>query len=273
MGPGSHHQKVDAALRNFQNAGGRTTAEWRLIPMETVSAAWAMALEEVLIRSVASDGRPTLRFWRWEPSAATVGRFQDIDAEVDLEFCHLHGIDVVRRMSGGGAVFHDAEGEFVYSITAPEGTFPRGVVEAYGVVLARVVEGLINLGLTAWVKDTNNLMVGDAKVSGNSQRRSQGVLQVHGTVLVRADEDLMFSVLRARSGQPVEGRATPSRHHPVAGLASLCEADLEDLYEGVRHALLSGETAVATSWNEAELTMAEGLVETKYGSDAWNLSL
>ncbi len=253
--------------------GQAITTEWRLIPLETVSAAWAMALEEVLIEGVASGGPPTLRFWRWDPSAATIGRFQDLDAEVDLEYCHLRGIDVVRRMSGGGAVFHDMDGEFVYSVTAPEGMFPKGVVEAYRVILERVTDGLKGMDLEAWVKDGNNLMVGDRKVSGNSQLRSRGVLQVHGTVLVHADETTMFSVLRARSGQPVEGRATPSRHHPVAGLATLCGSNYQDLYDVVRRSLLAGEPAVATSWTEAELTRAEGLVAAKYGADSWNLFL
>ncbi|MCK5415427.1 MAG: lipoate--protein ligase family protein [Thermoplasmata archaeon] len=238
-----------------------------------MSAAWAMALEEVLVEGVASGGPPTIRFWRWDPSAATIGRFQDVDAEVDLEFCHLHGIEVVRRMSGGGAVFHEADGEFVYSITVPEGDFPRGVVEAYSAVLDLVIEGLAKLGVEGWVKDDNNLMVGDRKVSGNSQRRSQGILQVHGTVLVDADEGTMFSVLKARSGQPVEGRATPSKHHPVVGLGSLCDASYDKVYDAVRRGLLKGDPYVVTSWTEAELTKAEDLVRTKYGADPWNLFL
>lgn len=247
--------------------------EWRFIPLETISAAWAMALEEVLIDHVAATGRPTMRFWRWDPSAATIGRFQDVEAEVDLEYCHLHGIDVVRRMSGGGAVFHDAGREFVYSITAPEDMFPRGVVEGYSTVLDRVVGALAQMRMEGWVKDDNNLMVGDRKVSGNSQRRSRGVLQVHGTVLVDADESTMFSVLKARAGQPVEGRATPSRHHPVVGLSSLGKLSYIEAYETVQAALLKGERWVATSWSEEELTQAEGLVATKYGVDSWNLFL
>lgn len=230
-------------------------------------------MEEVLVEGVASGGPPTIRFWRWDPSAATIGRFQDVDAEVDLEFCHLNGIEVVRRMSGGGAVFHDADGEFVYSITVPEGKFPQGVVEAYSAVLDLAIEGLAQLGVEGWVKDDNNLMVGDRKVSGNSQRRSQGVVQVHGTVLVDADEGTMFSVLKARSGQPVEGRATPSKHHPVVGLGPLCDASYGEVYDAVRRGLLKGDPFVATSWTEAELTKAEDLARTKYGADPWNLFL
>ncbi len=246
---------------------------WRLIPIETVPAAWAMALEEVLIERVATGGRPTVRFWRWEPSAATVGRFQDLGAEVDLEYCHLHGIDVVRRMSGGGAVFHDRAGEFVYSLTAPEGSLPGGVVEAYSSVLDRVLSGLAGLGLEAWVKDDNNVMVGDRKVSGNSQRRSRRVLQVHGTVLWRTDEETMFSVLRARAGEPVETRATPSRHHPVAGLGALCGVTFEEAYDAVLRALMDGRSWQASSWREEELVRAGELVRERYGNDRWNLSL
>jgi lipoate-protein ligase A len=232
-----------------------------------------MALEEALVEGVAAGGPPTLRFWRWEPSAATVGRFQDVDAEVDLEYAHLHGIDVVRRMSGGGAVYHDRGGEFVFSLTVPEDVLPGGVPRVYDVVLGRVSEALATFGLEARVKDGNNLMVGDRKVSGNSQRRSRGTVQVHGTVLVEADEDAMFSVLRARAGQPAPGRATPSRHHPVAGLADLCDASYEELYDAVRTALLAGEPATGTSWTEAELGTAEDLVRTKYSDDRWNLLL
>jgi lipoate-protein ligase A len=232
-----------------------------------------MALEEVLVEGISSGGDPTLRFWRWDPCAATIGRFQDVDAEVDLEYAHLHGIDVVRRMSGGGAVYHDGGGEFVFSLTVPDSILPGGVTEVYSTVLSRVAEALSTFDLKARVKDGNNLMVGDRKVSGNSQRRSRGVVQVHGTVLVEADEGAMFSVLRARSGQPSPGRATPSRHHPVAGLAKLCEAGYEELYEAVRTALLAGEGATATSWTEAELSSAEELVRTKYGKDEWNLLL
>lgn len=249
------------------------TTSWRVIPLETVSAPWTMALEEALMATVASGGPPTVRFWRWDPSAATIGRFQDVDAEVDLEYCHRHGIDVVRRMSGGGAVFHDSDGEFCYSVTVAESTFRKGVVGAYSAVLERVIAALSTMGVEGWVKGDNNLMVDQRKVSGNSQRRSRGVLQLHGTMLMDADEETMFSVLRARSGQPSPGRATPSRHHPVVGLSSLVDLAYEDAYEAVRVALTAGRQWVATSWTEEELSVAEGLVATKYGTDRWNLSL
>ena len=249
------------------------TIDWRVVPLETMTAAWAMALEETLMGSVASGGPPTVRFWRWEPSAVTVGRFQEVEDEVVLHRCQMHGIDVVRRMSGGGTVYHDAGREFVFSVTAPEQLLSRDVVGAYSEVLGLVIEALGDMGVEAWLKDDNNVMVGDLKVSGNSQRRGRGVIQVHGTVLWDVDEDTMFSVLKARPCMDAKGRATPSKHHPVTGVHALTGADYDQVYEAVFRKLLRGRTFQVTSWTEEELAMAEELVASKYGTPEWNLVL
>ena len=247
--------------------------DWRVIPLETMTAAWAMALEETLVDAVASGGPPTLRFWRWDPSAVTVGRFQDVEQEVVLHRCQMKGIDVVRRMSGGGTTYHDSDREFVFSMTAPEGLFARDVVGAYAQMLGLVVEALGDMGIEARIKDDNNVMVGDRKVSGNSQRRGRGVLQVHGTVLWDVDEEVMFSVLRARPDRDGKGRATPSKHHPVTGLVALADVTYEEVYEALFQKLLKGRTYIVTSWTEEELANAKELVASKYGTEEWNLVL
>jgi lipoate-protein ligase A len=248
------------------------TVTWRVIPLERTTAARAMALEEALVESVSGRGPPTVRFWMCEPSAVTLGRFQDATREVDLDLCSELGVDVVRRMSGGGTVYHDRDREFVYSVTAPELEFPHNVVRAYSEVLGLVMGGLSIQGIDPWVKDDNNVMVGDLKVSGASQRRSAGVLQVHGTVLWDVDEGTMFSLLRARPGMEA-GKATPSRHHPVTGVKAQCGASLEDTYASVRRALLLGRVHYDGSWTDAEIARADDLVVTKYGTEDWNLVL
>ena len=231
-----------------------------------------MALEEALVESVSVGGPPTVRFWMWDPSAVTLGRFQDATREVDLDLCREQGVDVVRRMSGGGTVYHDRDREFVYSVTAPELEFPHDVVRVYSEVLGLVMGGLSILGMDTRVKDDNNVMVGDLKVSGASQRRSAGVLQVHGTVLWGVDEGTMFSLLRARPGMEV-GKATPSHHHPVTGVNAQCVASLEQTYASIRKALLLGRVNYEGTWTENELARAEDHVRTKYGTDQWNLVL
>ena len=110
-------------------------------------------------------------------------------------------------------------------------------------------------------------------MSGNSQRRSRGVIQVHGTVLWDVDEETMFSVLRARPGMDGKGRATPSKHHPVTGLAALADVTYEEAYQTLFRKLLKGRTFMVTSWTEEELARAEVLVASKYGKEEWNLVL
>ena len=245
---------------------------WRVLPLETMTAAEAMALEESLLESVSGGGPPTIRFWCWDPTAVTLGRFQDVEQEVDLDLCRELGVDVVRRMSGGGTVYHARDREFVYSVTAPEGELPRDVVGAYSEVLGLVMGGLSMLGLSPRIKDDNNLMLGDLKVSGNSQRRSAGVLQVHGTVLLDVDEVTMFSLLRARPGVGT-GKATPSKHHPVTSVRAESDASLEKVHSSIRFALLAGREHHDGTWTDEEKARAEHLVETKYGTDEWNLVL
>jgi len=92
---------------------------WRLIPLETNNAFMNMAIDEaILIARTAEKVPNTLRLYRWQPSTVSVGKNQNSDAEVYLDACKALGIDVIRRISGGGAVYHDFEGEVTYSIIA-----------------------------------------------------------------------------------------------------------------------------------------------------------
>ena len=78
-----------------------------------------MAVDEAILRCRAANSVPnTLRFYRWKPSAVSIGRFQKLENEVNLKNCAKLGVDTVRRISGGGTVFHDSEGEVTYSVIA-----------------------------------------------------------------------------------------------------------------------------------------------------------
>ena len=76
-----------------------------------------MAIDEAILRArIAGKVPNTIRFYRWKPSAVSIGRFQSIQNEVNLDNCKQHGVDVVRRITGGGAVYHDSQGEITYSV-------------------------------------------------------------------------------------------------------------------------------------------------------------
>jgi lipoate-protein ligase A len=167
-------------------------------------------------------------------------------------------------------MFHQRGGEFAFSVTAPETFFEGGLAGAYADVCGSVIEGLATLGIEAELVDTNSIVTGGRKISGNSQRRSRGVLQQHGTVLYEVDEELMFSVLGGRADR---GRCTPSKPRPVACVAESAEVTFDDTYAAIRDALLDGRDLEVGQLTLEELEMGEELVREKYTTASWTYLL
>ncbi len=172
---------------------------WRLLLHGARSAFDNMAIDEAILRCVvAGDSPNTLRFYTWEPSAVSVGYFQGLEQEVDLEVCRREGVDVIRRLTGGGAVFHDRDGEITYSLALKGSTpgIPQNVLESYGVLCRGLVLGLQHLGLEASFAPINDIVVNGRKISGNAQTRRFGGILQHGTILCDVNPALMFTLLK-----------------------------------------------------------------------------
>lgn len=166
----------------------------RLLETRYNSAAWNMALDEAMMQTAAESAAwvPSLRLYGWKPSAVSIGYFQSLQEEVDLEQCKSHGADVVRRITGGGAVFHDQE--ITYSFITKE--YPVGIHDSYHQICGAVLDGLRTLGIEGQFVPINDLLVNGKKFSGNAQTRKKGVLLQHGTILLQVDVDKMFSLLK-----------------------------------------------------------------------------
>jgi len=169
------------------------------------SAAFNMGLDEAVLASVAAGAPPTLRLYAWRPRAVSLGYFQGLEDEVDAERCAALGVDVVRRLTGGGAVYH--ADELTYSVVVPEGhPLAQGsILESYRALSAGVVAGLRRLGVEASFEPLNDICAGGKKLSGNAQTRRLGCVLQHGTVLLAVNPEEMFSVLRVPS-EKLKGR-------------------------------------------------------------------
>jgi len=165
--------------------------KWRLLIHPPKDAFTNMAIDESLLIS----GKPTIRFYKWKPSAISIGYFQGIEEEVNLEECKKHAIDVVRRISGGGAVFHDEKGEITYSLIAPEEMLPKNVLASCDRICSSIAHGLGYLGVNAEFSPLNDIVVNGKKISGSAQTRRYGNVLQHGTILLDLDAELMFSLL------------------------------------------------------------------------------
>jgi len=139
---------------------------------------------------------PTVRFYTWKPPAISIGYFQSLNEEVNLDACKSLGVEFVRRITGGGAVFHDKE--LTYSIIIPESNLkvPKNILESYRRICGAVIKGLKYLWIESKYAPINDIIVNNKKISGSAQtRKSKTVLQ-HGTVLLDVDVDKMFKLLK-----------------------------------------------------------------------------
>ena len=149
---------------------------WRLLKLETHDAYTNMAIDEAILTARTRNLAPnTIRFYRWNPSAVSIGKFQNIENEVQLDKCKKYGVDVVRRITGGGAVYHDTEGEITYSVVANKKDLKAENINAvYAKFYDGIAEALKILGINADFNEGNaktcpNLTVNSKKISGSAQ--------------------------------------------------------------------------------------------------------
>lgn len=237
------------------------------------TAAFNMGLDEAVLQSVAAGkAAPTLRLYAWKPRAVSIGYFQGLHEEVDVQACSGRGIDVVRRITGGGAVFHAAE--LTYSLVVPLGNpvVAGDILASYRSICSGVVAGCAALGVTADFVPLNDIVSGGKKISGNAQTRKHGCVLQHGTVILSVDVDEMFSLLRVPS-EKMKGKLIEDVKARVSSLSAITGKPLgfADVVPAFRNGFASalGVELEPGKPTEAELAMAVQLGSEKFGSPVW----
>jgi lipoate-protein ligase A len=240
-----------------------------------------MAVDEAILRARIEDLVPnTLRLYCWMPSTVSMGRFQKIDDVVYVDNCKIHGVSIVRRISGGGTVFHDSEGEVTYSVVASKKDLEgQDAIEVYEKIYGGIAEALNSLGVNADFEEGNmrncpNLTIGGKKVSGSSQYHKKGVVLQHGTLLLDVDLRKMFTFLRVQlSENCFETMQTAEKK--ITSLKK--ELSRKISKKRVEKAMFDGfEKKLGVGFAEGqisshELKIARQLNEEKYTRDEWNL--
>lgn len=243
-----------------------------MIPLEVHDAYLNMGIDEMLLEFVR-EGKSwsTIRFYRWKPSAVSIGTFQSMEKEVNIEKCKDEGVSFIRRITGGGAVYHDYFGEITYSVIAPQSYFPQGIRESYKFICDWIIDGLGLLGIEASFAPINDVLVNGKKISGNAQTRKEGILLQHGTVLFTTDLKTMFSVLNV-SKEKVSDKMIKSVEERVTSVSKHSRATIGDLAEALEKGFTRDKEFEHGKLTKEELARAEALARTVYASDAWNFS-
>ena len=175
---------------------------WRLIPLETHNAFMNMAIDEaVLVARIANLVPNTLRLYRWRPGAVSIGKNQNPTKELHIDACQEMGIDIVRRISGGGTVFHSAKNEVTYSVVAQTASIAKDIPAMYQRIYSAITDALRLIGIpadfsTGDSKNCPNLTVNGKKISGSAQTIRKGTVLQHGTLLLDVNLKKMFTLLR-----------------------------------------------------------------------------
>jgi len=250
------------------------TEQWRLLHTGTHTAAANMAIDRaILVAHSRGKVPPTVRFYQWRPSAISIGYFQSLEAEVNLEKCRRLGVDYVRRITGGGAVFH--EDELTYSIVVSEDhpSIPKNIMESYGVICGAIIRGLKNLEIESVYHPINDILVNGKKISGNAQTRKEKTVLQHGTIIMDVDVDKMFSVLKVPN-EKIKDKLISDVKERVTSLQHVCEEPTS--FEDVARALKRGfEEQFEVTLKEDGLTLEEKELSDTFerecfSVDAWN---
>jgi len=245
---------------------------WRLIVDEPRDPYWNMAFDEALLLLREDDLIPnTLRLYVFKPSSVTIGYFQRVVDVVNIDYVLSHNIPFTRRITGGGAVYHDEFGEITYSVVASLNDFPTDVVERYHRVCMGLIYALKSFGLNPVYKPINDIVVNDRKISGSAQTwRRRSFLQ-HGTLMYNTNLDELSNSLKPlREKLMAHGVSSIRDRVTTLSIALGKEVDRDEVLE----ALINGfSKAFETRFVEEEMSglekkLVEKLLE-KYRSREW----
>lgn len=244
--------------------------QFRMIPFQHFNAFMNMALDEAIMENVRTGTTlPTIRFYGWQPSAISIGYFQGLKNEVNLEECRQAGVDVIRRMTGGGAVYHDVDGEVTYSIIAPVSLFPANIVDSYHLICKDIIYALEQLGIHACFQPINDITIDNQKISGNAQTRRGGILLQHGTILYTVDVEKMFNLLNVDMVK-VSDKLIKSVRKRVTSITAFSNVPIADVIIALQKAFSRHREIILADYSTQEMTRAQQLAEEKYRTDAWN---
>ncbi|MBO7746439.1 lipoate--protein ligase [Paenibacillus sp. MWE-103] len=227
---------------------------------------WNLALEEYALRNLAGE-QDFLLFYINEPSII-IGKNQNTAEEVNADYVERNGIHVVRRLSGGGAVYHDLGNLNFSFITKDDGKSFHN----FRKFTEPVVEALRKLGVDAELSGRNDLQVGERKISGNAQFASKGVMFSHGTLLFDSEVDAIVSALNVNPAK-FESKATKSVRSRVANIAEFLKTPMTmaEFRAFILASIFGSESDVPEyKLTEADLAGVRKLADERYRSWDWN---
>lgn len=224
-----------------------------------------LALEEHVFNDL-DHSEEYLILWQ-NYNSVIVGRYQNTLEEINQKYVDEHNIKIARRLSGGGAVFHD-KGNLNYTIIVDKDKNPDFEFRLF---VIPVIETLREFGIHAEFNGRNDLTIGGRKFSGSSQYAKRNRILHHGCIMLDSDLDMVQSVLRvkpakieSKSIKSVRSRVTSVNEHAPEHIS------MDVFKEVLKKHMIEGKSCTVYHMNEEDQRAIAGLVREKYGTWAWN---
>lgn len=225
-----------------------------------------LAIEEYILRHLDQD-ETYLLFYINDPSII-IGKNQNTIEEINTSYIESHGIYVVRRLSGGGAVYHD-QGNLCFSfITKDDGNSFHNFKK----FTEPVIEALHKMGVPAELSGRNDILVNGRKVSGNAQFATKGRMFSHGTLMLDTNIEEVVSALKVKKDK-IESKGIKSIRNRVANISEFLEESIsiEAFKQRILTSLFNGEEKVQSyQLTDKDWEMIYKISEERYRNWDWN---
>ena len=236
----------------------------RYLKNPSVNPYYNMAFDEYCLESLPID-EPVFFLWQNKP-AVIVGYNQEVNTEVNLDYLKEKGIDLVRRVTGGGAVYHDLE-NLNYTIVGRSEDLERDYPE-YAALMMKALQAL---GVPATLSGRNDILVDGKKVSGFAKRVCKNRLMVHGTLMYNVDVDVLTHVLNP-STTKLQSKGIASVRSRVTNLCNYLPelSDIQAFKNRLEEILSNNYSDAEYKLSEADLANIQQLTDEKFATWEWN---
>lgn len=271
------------------------TETWNFINTGSQDTYYNMAMDEALLNFVSrGEIDPVIRFYTWDPATLSIGYFQRLQKEIDIEKVKEKGFGLVRRQTGGRGVLHDKE--LTYSVIVPEShpNMPSTITEAYRVISQGLLEGFKNLGFETYFAVPRSkeereklnqprssvcfdapswyeLVVEGRKIAGSAQTRQKGVILQHGSILQDIDIDELFDMFIFKNDR-LKAKMKEAFVEKAVAINDISEKHitLEEMEQAFEEGFKTGLNIDFKPLKLSDQQMAEVKeLEEKYRSDEW----
>ena len=247
----------------------------RVLLFETPENPWFnMAFEEALARivSVGVIEEPCLRIWR-NREAIVIGYMRNVEDEVNVELANKWGIPIIRRFTGGGAVYHDL-GNINYTIVIkPREKIEKPINYIYSKLLNGILLALRKLGLNPYVENVNDIVVNGKKVSGTAATLFWNIAFLHGSLLVNTNLEKLRRVLKIPPRSRSARKVSPVKYRVENISSFLGKVSIKEVIENIisSYEKLFKAEAYLDKPSNLELKLADILFKKRYVKKAWNI--